>query len=220
MTQQNHEDPQFRKAERLHRGLDDLVGTALQPGRVTELAGHTGFGLTRLGLSFLAMPSRRSPVVVLDIKGWLSPLAAWEVGVDPARLVVVRCTDLSMWSQLTAVLMEGVRAIYAEVPGDVRDHDLRRLAALARARKVGVVFRPLGSGLPPGIAHLRLRAMEVRWEGAEQGHGRLQRRHLVMEASGKAMAGMTRTIEMVDDGTDIVRLVSGLGARTERSAVG
>lgn len=185
---------------------------ALHPGRITELVGDTGLGLTRLGLRLLAGPSVRSPVVVLDVKGWLSPLAAWEVGVDPTRLIVVRCSDPSTWTQVTAVLMEGVRAVYAEVPGSVSDHHLRRLAALARARKVGVALRPLGEGgLPAGVAHLRLHAVGVRWEGPDAGHGRLERRHLVVEASGKGVGGMTRRVEVVDDGADAVRVVSGVG---------
>lgn len=193
----------------------------LQPGRITELVGFTGLGMTRLGLRLLAAPSQRSPVVTLDVKGWLSPLAAWEVGVDPDRLVMIRCPDPQRWTQLAAVLMEGVRAMYAEVPATVRDHDLRRLAALARARRVGVVLRPLGDGLPSGVAHLRLRALEVHWEGTEEeGHGRLLRRHLVLEASGKAMAGMTRRIEMVDDGADLVCVVPGLGVGEGGRAAG
>lgn len=194
---------------------------SLQPGRITEVSGFTGMGITRLGLGLLVEPSRRSLVVALDVKGWLSPLAAWEVGVDPTRLVVVRCPDSGRWPQVTAVLMEGVRAMYAEVPPSTRSHDLRRLAALARAHRTGVVLRPLGEVLPPGVAHLRLHAREVRWEGAEEGHGRLDRRYLVVEASGRGVGGMTRKIEMVDDGTDVMRVVSRLGAESagERLAV-
>lgn len=195
---------------RLDRSFESIL--ALHPGRITELAGATGSGLTRLGLRLLAEPSLRSPVVALDVKGWLSPLAAWEVGVDPARLVIVRCAHPAMWVQVAAVLLEGVRALYAEVPATVHDHDLRRLTALARARKVGVALRPLGDGLPAGVAHLRLRAVEVRWDGSDRGHGRLGRRHLVVDASGKGMAGMTRRIEVVDDGADVVRVVSGMGS--------
>jgi hypothetical protein len=201
------------------RGDESIV--ALRPGRVTELVGDTGSGLTRLGLQLLAAPSLRSPVVALDVKGWLSPLAAWEVGVDPSRLVVVRCPDPARWAQVAAVLMEGVRAMYAEVPEQVSPHHLRRLAALARVRRVGVAWRPLGgAGLPPGMAHLRLRAVEIRWEGPQAGHGRLERRRLVLEASGKGVGGMTRRIEVVDDGADTVRVVPGMGAPTAGRAVG
>jgi hypothetical protein len=200
-------------------GEDQSILT-LHPGRITELAGSTGLGLTRLGLRLLAVPSARWPVVALDVKGWLSPLAAWEVGVNSSRLVVVRCPDPGRWTQLAAALLEGARAMYAEVPASVGDHDLRRLAALARARRVGLALRPLGEGLPAGVAYLRLRATEIHWRGVENGVGRLQTRHVVVEASGKAMAGMTRTIEMVDDGADVVRLVSGMVTGEARRAAG
>lgn len=191
-------------------GLSGLL--ALQPGRITEVSGLTGMGMTRLGLGLLAAPSRRSTVVALDVKGWLSPLAAWEVGVDPVQFVIVRCSDPRQWTQVAAALIEGVPAMYAEVPATVRPEDLRRLAALARARRSGVALRPLGEGLPPGVAHLRLRATEVRWDGTDGGHGQLRRRHLVVEVSGRGVAGITRKIEMVDDGTDLMRVVSRMGA--------
>ncbi len=180
----------------------------LQPGRVTELVGVPGGGLTRLGLKLLAAPSRVAPVVVVDTRGWISPEAAWETGVLTERLVIVRCDDLVLWPKVTAALLEGVRAIYAEVPARVKDHDLRRLAALARARKVAVVLRSMGRGLPTGIAHLRLRALGVTWEGADRGHGQLKRRRLMLEASGKGAAGITRRFEVEDEGTDAMRVVS------------
>ncbi|CAN5796976.1 hypothetical protein BH23ACT5_BH23ACT5_14340 [soil metagenome] len=189
--------------------LESLL--ALRPGRITELDGVVGSGLTRFGLRMLAGPSRRTPVVAVDVKGWISPMAAWEVGVDPTRLVVVRCPDPALWPQVAGVLVEGVSALYAEVPVGVKDGDLRRLTALARARRAGVVLRPCGPELPSGVAHLRLRAVEVRWEGSDRGHGRLTRRHLVMEATGKAVAGMRRRIEVIDDGSDLVRVVPGVG---------
>ena len=192
----------------------------LEPGRITEVAGLTGMGMTRLGLGLLAEPSRRSPVVALDVKGWVSPLAAWEVGVDPAHFVVVRCPDPSRWSQVAAALAEGVGAVYAEVPATIRDHDLRRLAALVRARRAGMALRPLGGALPSGVAHLRLRGIDVRWQGMEQGHGQLVRRSLILEASGRGVAGITRRIEMVDDGTDVMRVVSGVGTEGLERAVG
>jgi len=41
----------------------------LQPGRITEMSGLTGMGMTRLGLGLLAEPSQRAHVVVLDVEG-------------------------------------------------------------------------------------------------------------------------------------------------------
>jgi hypothetical protein len=107
------------------------------------------------------------------------------------------------------------------VPAGAREQDLRRLAALARARKAAVVMRPMGSqGLPGGVAHLRLRALGVTWEGADRGHGRLTRRRLMLEASGKGASGMTRRFEVEDEGTDVVRVVSDVVVGEARRAVG
>lgn len=192
----------------------------LEPGQITELVGVPGTGLTRLGLKLLAPHSRVAPVVVLDTRGWISPEAAWETGVIGERLVVVRCGDPSLWPQVTAALLEGIRAVYAEVPGRVREQDLRRLGALARARRVAVAMRPMGGGLPGGVPYLRLRALGVTWEGVDRGHGRLTRRRMVLEATGKGAAGIARRFEVEDEGTDTVRLVSDVVVDQARRAVG
>jgi len=192
----------------------------LQPGRITELIGVPGTGMTRLGMRLLAPHSRIAPVVALDTGGWVSPEAAWETGVIPERLVIVRCGDARMWPKVTAALLEGVRAMYAEVPERIKDQDLRRLAALARARRVAVALRPMSGALPAGVAYLRLRALGVTWEGADQGHGRLTRRRLVLEATGKGAAGTNRRFEVEDEGTDDVRLVSDVVVDQVRRAVG
>ena len=201
---------------RIREGDDDLL--VLQPGRPVELTGHVGFGLTRLGYHMLAEPSRTAPVAILDVRGWASPLAAWEAGVQSP--VFVRCADPSVWSRVLAALLEGVRAVYAEVPKGVRDQDLRRLAALARARQGKIVLRPVAGGLPTGVGHLRLRAKEVHWDGPEHGHGRLRGRRLILEATGKGAAGMTRTIEVNDAGTHDLRVVSDLAVGQAGRAIG
>ena len=200
-------------------GLEEGILT-LQPGRIVEMVGDPGTGLTRLGLRLLADHSQMAPVVAIDTRGWISPEAAWETGVIPERLIVVRCPDPILWPRVAAALLEGVRALYVEVPARVRDQDIRRLAALARARRAAVAMRSMGNGLPGGVAHLRLRAIGVTWEGADRGHGRLKRRRLVMEASGKGVAGIPRIVEVEDEGTDVVRLVSDVVVDQARRAVG
>jgi hypothetical protein len=192
----------------------------LEPGRITELLGVPGTGLTRLGLRLLAAPSLIGPVVALDTRGWISPEAAWETGVTPENLVLVRCDQPEVWPKVVAALLEGVRALYAEVPVAAKDRDLRRLAALARARKVAVAMRPIGTGLPSGVSHLRLRALGVTWEGADQGHGQLRRRRLLLEASGKGAAGVSRRFEVEDEGSDDVRVVSNVVIGETRRAAG
>ena len=81
-------------------------------------------------------------------------------------------------------------------------------------------MRPLGGGLPGGVAYLRLRALGVTWEGADRGHGRLKRRRLMLEASGKGAAGVIRRFEVEDEGTDVVRVVSDVVVGEARRAVG
>lgn len=192
----------------------------VQPGRPVELCGPPGYGLTRLGYRMLAEPSRVSPVVGLDVRGWMSPRAAWEAGVIADRFVIVRCPDPGLWTKVAAALAEGVRAVLAEVPEGVRDADLRRLAALVRARQMLLVLRPVGRQLPSGVAHLRLRAAAVGWEGPDRGHGRLLSRRLILEASGKGASGMIQRIEVEDEGEDTLRVVSGLADRPARRAIG
>jgi hypothetical protein len=192
----------------------------LQPGRVTGLIGHPGFGLTRVGLTMLASREKLGTVAYLDVRGWLSPLAAWEVGVSPERLVVVRCNDPVRWARVVSHLLEGVGAVYAEVPARTKPAQLHKLVALARNRRTPLILRPLQGDLPTGMAHLRLEARRVIWEGTDRGHGRLINRRLVFAASGKAMRGMTRLIEVEDDGTNALRLVSGLAVAPAGRATG
>ena len=134
---------------------------ALHPGCIISLEGPTGLGLTRVGLSMIAEASQHAPVVVVDVRGWICPLAAWETGVRSDRLAIVRCGDVIQWPGALAALLEGVKAIYAEVPVGVPGGVLRRLSALARSRNAGLVLRPLKGQLPSGVAYLRVRAEKV-----------------------------------------------------------
>jgi hypothetical protein len=190
----------------------------VRPGWVTGLVGPAGSGLTRLGLVMLG--GHPGTVAVVDVRGWISPLAAWEAGLDPERLVVVRCPDPSRWAGATAALLDGLGAVYAEMPPGVSDQSLRRLAALARSRRSSLLLRPLQGGLPSGVAHLRLHGEGVSWEGAGEGRGRLGRRLLTLRAGGKGAGGAERNLEVEDDGTNAVRVVPGLAAAPSRRAAG
>jgi hypothetical protein len=185
---------------------------AAEPGRVLGLVGQPGSGLTRLALTLLAESSTTGMVAVVDVRGWLCPVAAWEAGIAPERLVVVRCPDRSAWLRVTAVLIEGFPAVYAEVPAGISDADLRRLAALSRARRSALVLRPVGGDLPTGVLHLRVEAGLVAWEGVDRGHGALLRRRLTLRASGKGARGIEQLVELEDDGAHPLHLVSGLAA--------
>ena len=193
---------------------------ALPPGRVVGLEGPPGFGLTRLGLAMLREAADRGLVAFVDVRGWLCPPAAWELGIAPERLVVVRCDDAVTWGRVVGGLLDGMQAVYAEVPPRVKEAHLRKLAAVSRSTRTPLVLRPVRGEVPGGVVHLRLSAREIVWEGADQGFGRLTRRRLVIEASGKVMQGMARIIEVEDHGTHAVRVVSGLGVAPAGRATG
>jgi len=193
---------------------------SLSPGQVAGLVGSPGYGLTRIGLAMLAGHAQGGPVAYVDVRGWLCPSAAWEVGIPVERLVVVRCGDLVQWGRVVATLLDGMRAIYAEVPRGAKEPALRKLAALARTRRTPMILRSLDAGLPSGVTHLHFEGRRVVWEGAERGHGRLRRRRSLVIASGKAMRGMRREIELEDHGADALRLVSGMGIAERRRATG
>ena len=112
------------------------------------------------------------------------------------------------------IAIVAARAGFRTVVYDTRED------ALARARKVSVAMRPMGRGLPSGVAHLRLRAIGVTWEGTDHGHGRLGRRRLMLEASGKGAAGITRRFEVEDEGSHTVRVVSDVVVGETRRAAG
>ena len=190
----------------------------VEPGRIVGLLGSLGSGMTRVGLSLLVEPSRVAPVVVVDHRGWFSPLAAWEVGIDPESLYIVR-TETSHWTQVMATLLGGVRAVYADVPATVADRDYRRLAGIARRERTAVVLRA-EQPLPSGIAHWRITADDIVWEGSDQGHGRIGRRTLSVTVGGKAVAGIERQWEVEDHGTHPVRVVAGLAPSQARRAAG
>ncbi len=189
------------------------------PGHVLALESPPGFGLTRLALEMMARVTV-GPVVSVDARGWFSPLGAWEAGVDPERLVVVRCSDPVRWARTVAALLDGIDVVHAEVPEGVGAAALRRLAARARSRGTSLLLRPLRGRVPTGIAHLRVEALSVRWDGLDRGHGRLRRRWITLRISGKAVGGTTRTIEIEDDGTNALRVVPGLAVTAPGRAAG
>jgi hypothetical protein len=191
-----------------------------RPGRVTALEGPTGLGLSRLGLTMLAERSKTTPVVAVDVRGWLCPVAAWEVGVVVERLTVLRCPDRLVWPKVMSALIDGVRTIYAEIPTGIHDQAIRRLAAMARAQDTALILRPIEGTLPAGISFLDVKATGVEWHGVDSGHGRLQGRRVRLELTGKGVSGMRRRIEVEDDGTHAVRVVSRLATQAARRAVG
>lgn len=206
---QNQVAQQVAQSLPTHRArYDEAEGLlTLGPGQVAGLSGLPGSGLTRLGLSLIAPYASQGALACIDVRGWFSPAVAWDLGIEPDRLVVVRSSDFVTWGRIVATLLGGLRGVYAEVPPGIKDASLRKLVAKARTQRTPLVLRPIVGDLPKGIAHLHLRARGVAWEGTDAGHGRLTVRRTILDASGKSTRGMERTIEVED----------GEGSRTIRN---
>ena len=103
---------------------DDRTSFVLEPGQIAGLSGLPGSGLTRVGLSLLQPYATRGHLAYLDVRGWANPEAAWEMGIRPERLIVVRPERA----------IELFREVLDKAPPDTEIHVAARkqLAALVR----------------------------------------------------------------------------------------
>lgn len=148
-------------------------------GTVLEVVGTPGAGVSSTMLLLLAPLSALGPVAYLETRGAISPVAAAEMGCVLERLAFVHAPLPESWARALAYLIDGVRAIAAEVPRGVPPPSLRALAARARARHRLVALAPLGWSLPPGLTAGRI---EPSWE---DGRGSIHERRLHFHLEGK-----------------------------------
>lgn len=171
------------------------VGPLLSPialaeqGALVEVTGPVGSGATSLLLSLLAPVAKEGPVAYLDVRGAVSPVAAAEAGCSLERLAFVSAPHPDGWAKALAYLLDGVRAVAAEVPRGVPAAALRALAGRARSRSRLVVLAPIGWQLPEGLVSGRLSLSAPRWAGPEEGRGHLDQRLVSVRLEGKLTRG-------------------------------
>lgn len=158
-------------------------------GALVEVTGPVGSGATSLLLSLLAPVAKEGPVAYLDVRGVVSPVAAAEAGCALERLAFVRAPHPDGWAKALAYLLDGVRAVAAEVPRGVPAAALRALAGRARSRSRFVALAPMGWKLPEGLVAGRLTLGPPRWAGALRGRGHLTTRLVSVHLEGKLAAG-------------------------------
>ncbi len=120
--------------------------------------------------------------------------AASEFGVVLERVVAVCTGDLpdqqaARWPDVVAAAADGFDLLITRVPGGVSPAAVRKVAT--RVRQRDVVMLVLGD---PGALTCDgvLDASTIAWEGLGDGHGHLQHRQLVVEASGRRLHGRRR----------------------------
>lgn len=172
-----------------------LAGTGLQRGSVVAVRGAPGSGATSLALALVAGPSASGSWVAAVGLPWLGLRAAAEAGVHLGRLALVPAPEPTAWANVVAALVDALDVVVVRPDRLARPTDARRLTA--RARERGAVLVLLG---PPGRwqegPDLVLEVTRSRWEGLGDGHGRLRRRQVVVEAGGRRRASRPRTVEL------------------------
>ncbi len=120
--------------------------------------------------------------------------AASEFGVALERVVAVHTGELpdqqaARWPDVVAAAADGFDLLITRVPATVSSAAVRKVAT--RLRQRDVVMLVLGD---PGTLSCDgvLDSHAVEWAGLGVGHGHLQHRRLVVEASGRRLHGRRR----------------------------
>jgi hypothetical protein len=176
--------------------LTDLfVEGGLVRGRILTC---TGLAATSLALALVA------PVVAAG--SWLGIVDLPTIGLDAAsefglpleRVVAVNGKQsdgdpdagwAQRWPDVMAAVIDGFDVILARVPTGVSPSSVRKVAT--RVQRRGAVVVLLGDPGPAtcdGVLHTE----PAGWTGVGDGHGYLQQRSVVVQASGRRMPGRCR----------------------------
>jgi hypothetical protein len=119
-------------------------------------------------------------------------VAAAELGVDLARVLLVADPGPGRWATTVAALTDAVDLVLARPPGPVPVGTQRRLTA--RCRERGSVLIQVGgaTGRWAAAPDLVLSAGGSRWEGLGSGHGHLRARRVEVTVTGRRGADRPR----------------------------
>jgi hypothetical protein len=170
-----------------------LPGGGLRRGATVSVASSVG-GATSLALALVAQASQHGSWVAAVGVPSLGLVAADELGVALERLVLVAAPERDAWGGVVAALVDGFDLIVLQAGRTgVRTGDARRL--VARARERGAVLVQLGAGWPEK-AEVQLEVTHARWEGLDDGHGRLLARKVRVVGGGRGEAAPPRQLDL------------------------
>ena len=149
-----------------HPALDGLV--QLRTGGAYEVDSAS------LAMMLLATPSQEGSWSAVVGAADFGVEAAAELGVDLSRTVLVPDPG-EHWLEATAALVDVVPFVLLRPPPGITERTAGRIGARLRKRSATLI----SWGRWPG-AEARLSVASSRWSGAEQGHGRLKDRRLVV----------------------------------------
>lgn len=172
--------------------LEAVLPAGLRRGSTVGVSASTS-----LALVLLAGPVQAGSWVAAVGMSDLGLAAASELGVALDRLVLVADPrdgrDSSMWATTIAALLDAFDAVLVRSGRRAKPSasDARRL--MARARERGAVLVILsGDRSWPEVPDVQLAVTQAEWVGLDSGHGHLQARRVVVEATGRRGADRPR----------------------------
>lgn len=130
-----------------------------------------------LAMTLLSAPSQEGSWSAVVGAGDFGVEAAAELGVDLTRTLLVPDPG-EHWLEATAALVDVVSVVLLRPPPGVDERTASRIAARLRKRSAMLI----AWGRWPG-AEARLSVESSTWVGADQGHGRLTDRRLVVSVA-------------------------------------
>jgi hypothetical protein len=167
-----------------------LADAALVRGTTVGVAGGTG--ATSLALALAAGASRSGSWVAVVGLDDLGLVAATGLGVDPARLVLVREPPARAWGQVVASAVEAVDVVVVAPRSPVGGVVARRLAARCRERGAVLVVVGDAPGGPGLLTDLTVQVTASSWRTAAADGGHLVGRVVEVEATGRGPAARPR----------------------------
>lgn len=168
----------------VHAALEPLVGRTLLPGAAYSVGGGS------LLLALLAEPSKAG--------SWCAVVGIPELGIEAARNAGIRLERLILvpdpgrrWLLVVAALAEAASVVAVKPATRVKDEDALRLAARFRDRST--VLLSCADWPRP---QAKLSIAQARWSGLQAGHGYLESREVVVQATTRAQ-GMPRSARMI-----------------------
>lgn len=175
----------------------DAAASALLPGGVLRrgMAVTIGGRARRsLALTLAAEASSAGSWVALVGVRDMGLAAVEEYGLSLTRLAVIEDPGPD-WGAVVAALIGSVDVIITSTPERVSSRDGRRLAA--RLRERGSVVIELRSQRETVLqGDVTLHADSASWQGLHRGHGRLERRKVVVHTGGRGAAARGGRVEM------------------------
>lgn len=154
----------------------------------------TGPAATSLALALIApavaagswLAAIDVPTIGLDAASEFGMALERVVGVSTASSLDYGAEQAARWPDVVAAAADGFDLLITRVPRDVSPSAMRKVATRIRQRDaVLLVLGDPGALSCDGV----LDAGAVEWTGLGDGHGHLQRRGLVVEASGRRLHG-------------------------------